>query len=52
MKTKYEVNNFSIVNFLSKLNSFSFIYSLQMELKGQVEMPLVYGTSRIMDLVR
>jgi hypothetical protein len=58
MQTQYEVNNFSRVTFLSKVEFFSSsmvwiwpIYSLQMELKGRVRMFPVYGRSRIMDLM-
>jgi hypothetical protein len=58
MQTQYEVNNFSRVTLLSKLNSSLLfmawiwpVYSLQMELKGRVKTFLVYGRSRIMDLV-
>jgi hypothetical protein len=58
MQTQYEVNNFSRVTFLSKVESFFSstvwiwpIYILQMELKGRVRMFLVYGRSRIMDLL-
>jgi hypothetical protein len=58
MQPQYEVNNFSIVTLLSKVEFFSLstvwiwpIYSLQMELKGRFEMFPVYRRSRIMDLV-
>jgi hypothetical protein len=58
MQNQYEVNNFSRVTLLSKVEFFSLstvwiwpIYSIQMELKGQVGTFLVYGRSRIMDLM-
>jgi hypothetical protein len=58
MHTQYEVNNFSRVTFLSKVEFSPLpwfgcgpIYSLQMELKGRVRTFPVYGRSRIMDLV-
>jgi hypothetical protein len=58
MQSQYEVNNFSRVTFLSKVEFFSSpqlgygpFYSLQMELKGRVGTFPVYGRSRIMDLM-
>jgi hypothetical protein len=58
IQTQCEVNNFSRVTLLSKLNSSPLshgpiwpICSLQVELKGEVRTFPVYGRSRIMDLV-
>jgi hypothetical protein len=58
MQTQYEVNNFSRVTFLSKVEfspppqiGYGMFYILQMEMKGRVRMFPIYGRSRIMDIM-